>query len=150
VAVIAEILIKPQTVCCPAHGEHLRAAWPAGFATVSMTLFQAALEADELKRLIDPGWDGEGKVNMDEARLNAVLAERPLCYFVGRETILKALRASGIGKYGRCDVCGVPRLGGPYSVTQPTGREEWTLCFECALDGGERLHAEHPDGGVWT
>lgn len=147
---MTEILIKPQTVCCPAHGEHLRAKFPTGFAGLVMTLLPAALASDELVRAIDPeGVEGE-RAKMDEAKLNEVLAKRPLCYFVDRETLYKALVASGVGEHVRCDVCGIPRLGGPYSVTQPTGREEWTLCFECALDGGERLHAEHPDGGVWT
>lgn len=144
------IEIRPQTVCCPAHGEHLRANWPEGFAVVSLTLLRAALENDELVRTTDPEWDGEdGHGRMDENRINEVLADRPLCYWVDRATIRRAFMESGVGRLGKCRACRRRDLGGAYSISTPTGIDESWLCFSCMLDAGDRLHGAHPNGRVW-
>ena len=145
------IEVSPETVTCPGHGEHLRAEWPKGFAKFAMTLVQAALGSDAFIRAVDPGWTGErGTANFDAAKANAVLARRPCCYFVDRATVRRALHESGLGRIGLCRVCGRTGLGGPYSVDVIGRRVEHPhVCFECALDTGERIHLAHPDGGAW-
>jgi hypothetical protein len=146
------VLIDSKRLLCPAHGEHLREQWPKGIAVLGMQLVQAALAGDPLVRAIDPSWDGTGHAKFDTAAMNAITARRPLCYFVDRETLRAALLATGVLTYGRCDICGVPRESGPYQMRMPPDDHvvTRTVCVECALNGGERLHAAHPDGGVWT
>lgn len=145
-----EILVKPETVCCPAHGEHLRAHFPAGFVIVAMTLIQDTLTSDDFIRAVDPTWDGQdGTAQMDIGRVNEILATKPMCYWVPRDAIRKALMDSEIGQIGRCDTCHRSGLGGPYDVSLPVGTQTLWLCFECALDAGEKLHRAHPDGQVW-
>lgn len=142
--------IRPQTVCCPAHGEHLRANWPTGFAVVSLELFTAAIATDELARAVDPSWDDSTtRPHMNEDALNQVLATRPLCYWVPREAIRRAFMESELGRLGKCKICKRRGLGGAYSLSWPEGIEQSWVCFSCMLDAGERLHRAHPDGKVW-
>jgi len=140
--------ISPERVACPAHGEHLRANFPAGFAVFAMTLFQAAVESTELQEAcrVIAGRGG----SPDPADINLVTARRPLCYFVSREVIANALRSMGTLRIERCDLCGVPSFAGPYSVNNIGKIETVTACVDCACNAGERLHRAHPNGGVWT
>lgn len=140
------IEVAPTTVACPGHGEHLRANWPSGFAVFSLTILHALLANEDFMR--ECGWR-EGR-SADVAKINGVLAKRPACYFVGRAEIRKALMECGIGRIGLCLVCGRSGLGGRYSVLELGAKvEREHVCFECALDTGERIHAAHPAGGVW-
>lgn len=140
------ILIEPKRVSCPGHGEHLRASWPNGFAAFMMTIVEAMFASEEFMR--ECGW-GPGKT-ADVGRINEILAQRPACYFVGRDILRKALMESGIGTIGLCLLCGLSGVGGPYSVDQVGQTVELNhVCFECALNAGERIHRAHPNGGVW-
>jgi hypothetical protein len=142
--------ISASRLFCPAHGEHFRPHWPKGIAVATMVMFQAALVNDDLIRAVDPSWDGSDKsAHLDEDRLNEITARRPFCYWVSREKIREVYMESEIGQLGRCTQCGRSGMGGPYMVSLPVGTQEWWLCFECALDAGERLHTSHPDGNVW-
>lgn len=144
------IEMRPQTICCPAHGEHLRDQWPKGYATVGLTLFTAALENEKLIHEVDPSWDGQdGHGHLDEDALNRIFALRPMCYWVDRATIRRALMNSEIGQLVKCEVCKRTGLGGPYQASYPQGIVTLTLCFECGLDAGERLHEAYPNGKVW-
>lgn len=139
--------VRPSTVACPAHGEHLRANWPSGFAVFSMTIVQALFETSDAF-LRELGWR-PGHLG-DLGKVNTVLARRPACYFVGRELLRQALMDSGIGRLGLCLLCGRSGMGGPYTVNNMGHHQELDhVCFECALDAGDRLHAAHPNGGVW-
>lgn len=146
-----QIAIRPETVACPAHGEHLRANWPSGFAAFSMTIVSAALTdgANDHALLKACGWK-EGQ-SADVGAINRILAKRPLCYFVPRAVIQKALLEMGTLLIGLCRLCGKSNIGGPYMVDQ-IGRhvELEHVCVTCALDAGDRLHRAHPNGGVWT
>lgn len=146
------ILIEPKRLMCPAHGEHLRANWPKGYAMVGLELSKAALASPDLIRELDPSWDGQdGPANFDVEKLNAITERRPLCYFVDDDTIRRVLRAGEILKVERCDLCGIPGDAGAYSVLMPEGKVETRIvCLECAIKAGHRLHAAHPDGGVWS
>lgn len=146
------IQIKPSTVACPAHGEHLRANWPSGFAMFSMTILKAAFTdgANDFAFLRAAGWRDDGPTPSVDA-MNAVLARRPLCYFVPREIVQKALLEMGTLSIGLCQNCGRSNIGGPYTIDN-MGREHVFehFCVNCALDAGDRLHRAHPKGGVWT
>lgn len=146
-----QIELSPVTVCCPAHGEHLRAQWPSGFLIVSVTLAKAALVSEPLAEAVGalPGGCVDGKPHVE--RINEVLARRPLCYFVTRDVIRGAFMEAGIMRVGLCLLCGRSGLGGPYSVNSIAGVQDIKhACLECALDTGERMHRAKPNGGVWT
>lgn len=145
------VIVKPQTVMCPAHGEHLRHQFPTGFAVVSMTMFREMMQDEDLIREVDPSWTSEAEhAHLDEDRLNEVLARKPMCYWVDDAGIRKAFMESGILKLGKCKLCRKRDLGGPYSFDMPTGITETWVCLSCMLGVGERLHRAHPNGGVWA
>jgi hypothetical protein len=139
--------ISPQRVACPAHGEHLRAPWPAGFAVFSMLLFRAAVESSKLQDACRALGHGGSP---DVADINFITARRPLCYFVEREVIANALREMGTLRIERCDLCGTPSFAGPYTIDNMGRFETVTACVDCACNAGERLHQAHPNGGVWV
>lgn len=141
--------ITPQRVFCPGHGEHFRAEFPKGFPITAIKMFQAATAGEGPSSLwaIVKQVTGEEKPGVDG--INVVTETRPLCYFVDRDTLGRLLRDSEIGRLGRCAVCSRSGLGGPYQVSVPQGIQQTWLCFECALDSGERIHRAHPDGHVW-
>lgn len=139
------LLIKPETVACPAHGEHLRANWPRGFAAFSMTIVQAAMEGRALHAAAGAV---SGSASVDE--MNRVLSRRPLCYFVDRQTIQTALLAMGTLGGGLCQLCGRSNIGGAYTVDMVGSITELPhVCVNCALDLGDKMHRTHPRGGVW-
>lgn len=138
----AQLIIKPSTVACPAHGEHLRAKWPRGFAAYSMTIVRAFLESPQLQAKLNGQWDPQV--------VNTLLTRKPMCYWVERDVIRRALMETGLGKFRRCELCRQVSIGGPYTAVIGARTTELKhVCFECALRNGDRLHAEHPEGGVW-
>lgn len=142
-----QILIKPSAVACPGHGEHLRAQWPSGFLMYSMTIINQMFKNEELIRECGGNADNKADVN----KINEVLAVRPACYFVDRDTIRQALMESAIGAIGICQICSRSSIGGPYTLNDMGIHKELPhVCFECALDTGERIHQAHPKGGVWN
>lgn len=142
------IELNPKRICCPAHGEHLRAQWPKGAAIVMVMLARAALGSDELADACRrPGDEADAKMPVE--RINEVLETRPLCYFVDRATIRQALLDAEILRIIRCQSCGRTGMGGPYTISLPTGSREVAICVECALSNGEQTHRLHPDGNVW-
>lgn len=137
---------------CPGHGEHLHERWPSGFAHAGMTILESALIDKRLEDAVRTlgGGTKDGKLNVEY--INLVTNKRPLCYFVDREVIRDALAGSGIGTIAICHVCGRSGMGGPYRVAAAMGSGQAKLphvCFECALDTGERMHRAYPNGGVW-
>lgn len=144
--------IRPQTVACPAHGEHLRANWPSGFAAFSMTIIHAALAegANDFALVRAAGWEREGDPFPPTEAINAVLAKRPLCYFVPREVIQTALLEMGTLRIGLCHGCGQSNIGGIYTINVMGRTTEMPhYCVTCALNAGEALHRARPNGGVW-
>jgi hypothetical protein len=143
-----EILVTPQTVVCASHGEHFRARWPTGWAVFALSMLQAALDSPELQKATRLAGHRIGKPRAED--INKVLAKRPTCYFVDRDTIRDALIAAGLLAKQRCDMCGVVRLAGNYDIgglpIVGDGRRTMTVCVECCLDGGEREHAAYPKG----
>lgn len=148
--------LSPTRVCCPGHGEHFRANWPNGFLLFGVHAFQKATENPKL-------WDAcreEAHLSILEqippTTVNLVTERRPLCYFLERADIIAMLREAGTLEGGawlriaRCDLCGVPRFAGPYSIDNVGRIETLTVCLECACDAGERIHRAHPKGGVWN
>jgi hypothetical protein len=144
------IEISPQRVACPGHGEHLRASWPSGFAVFSMLLFKAAVESPKLQEACRIEANLKADEPLPPPVINLVTEHRPLCYFVERTVIANALREMGTLRIARCDLCGVPGFAGPYSVNMMGRIDTVTACVDCACNAGERLHAAHPNGGVWT
>lgn len=145
------IQIKPSTVSCPAHGEHLRENWPSGFAAFSITIVQGVLETPNTNGLFrELGVEGQTQPKLDTRKLNEITERKPFCYFAGRELIQKALLEMGTLKIGFCENCGRSNIGGPYTVNI-MGRDSRYehFCVTCALDAGENLHRAHPNGGVW-
>lgn len=148
------ITINLQRVCCPVHGELLRADWPSGFAVVSLTIFRAAIERDPRAApgatLLEAcGWKPGMSASARTDLIDALTATRPLCYFVERTTIRDAFMEAGILRVRRCLGCGRVGLGGRVTLAYPTGRRETWRCLECMLDGGELMHRTYPDGRVW-
>lgn len=149
--------VRPSTVACPCHGEHLRADWPRGFMVFSVTIIKAALESEALHEAasaIDQRNTGEPRI----LAINSVLAKRPACYFVERAVVQDALMECGILRIGLCETCGQSNLSGPYNVIGPAspgniltlGKQiTVNLCLTCALNAGDRMHAAFPNGGVW-
>ena len=115
-----------------------------------MTIVQAALDgANDYALARAAGWRSEADP-IDVVKINDVLARRPLCYFVDRETIQKALLDMGTLKIGLCLRCVRSNIGGPYTVDMIGQTQELEhVCVNCALDLGEETHRKHPNGGVW-
>lgn len=147
--------LTPSRVCCPGHGEHFRANWPNGFLLFGVKAFQKATENPKL-------WDACREVahlsfieQIPPAVINLVTERRPLCYFLERADIIALLREAGTLESGtwlriaRCDLCGIPRFAGPYSMNNVGRIETAMVCLECACDTGERMHRAYPNGGVW-
>lgn len=138
---------------CPGHGEHFAENWPAGFIPAGLTVVRAALGDKRLEdaiRTMGGARTSDGKLSVEY--INLITERRPLCYFVDREILRDALAGSGIGVIGLCRICGRSGMGGPYRVAAAMGSGQQKLqhvCFECALDTGERMHRAHPTGGVW-
>lgn len=146
------IEVSPKRLMCPGHGEHLAENWPTGFAMASMTILRAVLDDERLHAAIRTigGKNKDGKLNINY--INLITEKRPFCYFVDRDVIRQALTSSGIGTIAICHICGRSGMGGPYRVAAAMGKGSAKLphvCFECALDTGERMHRAHPNGGVW-
>jgi hypothetical protein len=137
------VIIEPARLFCPAHGEHL---WPSGFAIAGTRMFQAVVENEEIIALCTP----PGAEHADPYLLNDITVARPMCYFVDDDTLRSIFTETGLLIRQRCDLCGVPGLAGDYSMTMPGERIEIkTVCLDCMMIGGARLHAAHPNGNVW-
>lgn len=146
------IEVTPRRLMCPGHGEHLAEQWPKGFAFVSMTILEAALSSDDLHEVIRRmgGVNDKGLANPEY--INLITQRRPFCYFVTRDVIRNALGGADIGRIGLCQICGRSGIGGPYRVADLVGNGFQKLphvCFECALDTGERMHTAYPTGHDW-
>jgi hypothetical protein len=144
------IEITPKTVFCPGHGELLRKHWPSGFLRVAMYILQSEngiFVSDDFVKACG----GDTDFTADVSKINAVLAVRPMCYFLSRDTIRQAyMESADIFTVGVCVICKRSGIGGPYQITQPTGIEELDhVCLECALDVGERIHRAKPKGNPW-
>lgn len=138
-----QIIVKPRTVLCVVHGEHLREHWPKGFLMIGIEMVAAALSSEKL--LAETSWSEGDEPPLVE--LNALLAQRPMCYWVEADVIRKALCEHVLERTARCDACG--RIGklGPYTTTEPDGSSnKRDVCVECVISGGERFHATYPDG----
>jgi hypothetical protein len=140
------IIIKPTTLVCASHGEHLRDQWPSGFMTVGISLFQAAVASPRLTR--EARRVAKRPIGKLQHRvLNQVFAKKPMCYFCTREEIRQAFIDADLLTKQRCDVCGHIDLAGPYTMQMPGGELKTEIvCIECMLDGGEREHAAYPKG----
>lgn len=136
-------------IVCAAHGEHLRERWPKGWAPFFLTLCRSVL----MDQAFGDAWGELLPVDIKEATqaqhyeaMNQLIATKPMCYWASRELIRKAYYEARIGRLIKCGVCRKSGLGGPYLVTTPRGVQKIKLCFECALDAGERMHQQYPDG----
>jgi hypothetical protein len=139
------VKIEPRRVLCPAHGEHLRANWPKGWAMTGLTLFRKAVASPELLQAC--GWR-EGGASVPVERINDLTDTKPLCYFVDEDEIRKVLATHVVDRVMRCDVCGIPGHAGPYTVRDEDGSvNTLDVCVECALLAGRKLHKSQPEGG---
>lgn len=147
--------MSPQRVCCPGHGEHFRANWPTGFLVFSVKAFQKATENPKLWEACRAAAHLSAIDQIPPTTINLVTERKPLCYFLERGDILALLREAGTLDGGawlriaRCDLCGIPRFAGPYSIDNVGKFETLMVCLECACDAGERIHQAHPEGTVW-
>lgn len=146
----AQVLMTPQTVTCPAHGEHFRARWPKGWTVFALMVFEAAVQSDALADAVREVDGLAADADVPPEGINRVTVKRPLCYFASREQIRDAMMECGIASIAQCRMCKLVGPGGPYSVAMPRHLTLPHVCFECALTGGEKVHARHPEGGVWT
>lgn len=148
--------LTPQRICCPGHGEHFRANWPTGFLTFGVRAFQKATENPKLWEACRKAAHLSAIEQIPPTTINLVTERKPLCYFLEREDIVSLLRDAGTLegaawlRIARCDLCGVSRFAGPYSINNVGHIETLTACLECACDAGERIHRAHPTGGVWS
>lgn len=151
-----QVEMTPQRVCCPAHGEHFRANWPSGFLVFGLRAFQKATENPKLWEACRKAAHLNAVEEIPPATINLVTERQPLCYFLERNTIIGLLREAGTLEEGtwlsiaRCDLCGLSRFAGPYSINNAGRRQTITACLECACDAGERIHQAHPNGKVWS
>jgi hypothetical protein len=147
--------LTPQRVYCPGHGEHFRANWPTGFLTFGIHAFQKATENPKLWDACRKAADLSAIEQIPPTVINLVTEHTPLCYFLKRSDIITMLRDAGTLegaawlRIARCDLCGIPRFAGPYSIDNVGRIQTLTVCLECACDAGERIHRVHPTGGVW-
>jgi hypothetical protein len=145
--VLMKIIVEPKRVFCPTHGEHLRAKWPLGFGLIGVRMVQAAMANPDFHKAA-----GAAKGEIAQAEeVNALTTTLPLCYFIEANVIKAAFVESGILTPSKCECCNVVRLGGPYTMRMwdDVSTEEKSVCMECALDAGRRLHARFPDGSPW-
>lgn len=139
------IEIRPQTITCASHGEHLRAEWPRGYGFIGLRLFEAAIAKPRLISAARKYTPLRRRPGADE--INRVLAKTPCCYYVTRDEIRDIFTEADILVKQRCDLCGVVRLAGPYDIGYPDGsRKTEIVCIECMLDSGDREHAAYPKG----
>lgn len=144
--------ITPQRMVCSGHGEHFRANWPIGFMVFSVKAFQKATENPKLWDACRAAAHLSAIETINPTVINLVTEHKPLCYFLERADLIALLREAGTLEGGtwlriaRCDVCGVPRFAGDYTVSYPDGNRVETVCLECACDAGERIHRAYPNG----
>lgn len=147
--------LSPQRVCCPGHGEHFRANWPVGFLTFSVHAFQKAADNPKLWEACRKAAHLTAIEQIPPTTINLVTERMPLCYFLKRVDIIELLREAGTLEDGtwlkitRCDLCGISRFAGSYSIDNVGRIQTVTACLECACDAGERMHRAHPTGNVW-
>lgn len=147
--------LSPERVCCPGHGEHFRANWPTGFLMFGVKAFQKATENPKLWEACRELAHLSAIEQIPPTTINLVTERRPLCYFLSRADIIAFLREAGTLegatwlRIARCDLCGIPRFAGSYSVSYVGRIETKMVCLECACDAGERIHRAHPTGNVW-
>lgn len=151
-----QVEITPQRVCCPAHGEHFRANWPTGFLVFGVKAFQKATENPKMWETCRQVGGLSSIEQIPPETINLVTKTKPLCYFLERADILVMLAEAGTLKKGvwlqhqRCDICGIPRLAGAYSINNDGKIQTNTVCIECACDAGDRMHEAFPNGNVWS
>lgn len=147
--------LSPQRVCCPGHGEHFRANFPVGFLTFGVHAFQKATENPKLWEACRKAAHLTAVEKIPPTTINLVTARQPLCYFLKRTDIIQMLRQAGTLEgatwlsIARCDLCGISRFAGSYSIDNAGRIQTVTACLECACDAGERIHRAHPNGNVW-
>jgi hypothetical protein len=144
--------LQVHRVTCNAHGEHFRDKFPKGWPIFMLYIARPVLNnqrfTDEWTKLLPVPFE-QATQEMHYDAINELLDIKPLCYWVTREQIRKAYYESRIGRIIKCVVCKRSGLGGPYSITTPEGVKKAKLCFECALDTGERLHKAYPERPPW-
>lgn len=151
-----QVELSPQRVCCPGHGEHFRANWPVGFLVFGVHAFQKATENPKLWEACRKAAKLSAVEQIPPVTINLVTERKPLCYFLKRIDIIELLREAGTLEDGtwlsiaRCDLCGVSRFAGPYTINNAGRIQTVTACLECACDAGERIHRAYPNGSVWS
>lgn len=147
--------LSAQRICCPGHGEHFRANFPVGLMVFGVKAFQKATENPKLWEACRKAAHLSDDEPIPPTTINLVTEQQPLCYFLERKDIIGLLREAGTLEdatwlsIARCDLCGIPRFAGPYSMNNMGKILTKTVCLECACDAGERIHRAHPKGGVW-
>lgn len=118
---------RVQQVACAIHGEPFRAAWPKGWGVFTLTILKEALQNAVLTELLQG----------DLTKLPAECDRKPLCEWVGADTLRRAYVDCKVGVFRRCDVCRATGLGTPYRTK---GRSFNHVCFQCVLNRFVRLH----------
>lgn len=127
---LPDLQFDPFThLVCARHAEPFRRGYPSGFVTFTMALMKLSFESEEVQRAARAGEDGW------EARLMAVLKEKPACEWVEPDELKRLYRTARKWPFGVCVNCRLAGKGCTYT-TQVAGitKRHSHVCFDCVVD----------------